>query len=374
MTTDRQRSFNLMVGERVRTARKALGITQQELSKKLDFKDRQILSNIESGLRKLSSSELLTLMKALKKDLEYFTDPLRLIGEGAFCWRAEAEVGVLDAFEEKARTWIAAYRTLGERLGEPVSPLVPQIPITPRSSYEEAWEVAVRLRREWGLREDIASAVPRLAEERLKVLVLYVEAPQGISGAACHLGELNTILINRRDPDGRRAYDFAHELFHLLTWQAMPPERIETDDPQTPYVRRMEQLANNFASELLMPREKIEGFWKERGEQEIHHWINSNAKKFGVTSKALLWRLHNLKLLSVVDEQSISDDLLTWNGNVPSRRTLPPLYSRGFVERLQKALDGGFISVRRTAQLLDMTIEDLEDLIRSYGLEVPFDL
>jgi Zn-dependent peptidase ImmA (M78 family)/DNA-binding XRE family transcriptional regulator len=363
-----------MVGQRIKAARKALGMTQQDLSQQIGFKDRQILSNIESGLRKLSSSELLTLMKALKKDLEYFTDPLRLVGEGAFCWRAEAEAGVLDAFEEKAKTWISAYRTLGERLGEPVSPLVPQIPITPRSSYEEAWEVAVRLRREWDLQEDIASAVPRLAEERLKVLVLYVEAPQGISGAACHLGELNTILINRRDPDGRRAYDFAHELFHLLTWQAMPPERIETDDPRKPKVRRMEQLANNFASELLMPREKIEGFWKERGEQEIHHWINSTAKKLGVTAKALRWRLRNLRLLSVVDEQSISDDLLTWNGNVPSRRTLPPLYSRGFVERLQKALDGGFISVRRAAQLLDMTIEDLGDLIESYGLEVPFDL
>ncbi len=72
MTTDRQRSFNLMVGERVRTARKALGITQQELSKGLDFKDRQILSNIESGLRKVSSDELLALMRILGKSLDYF--------------------------------------------------------------------------------------------------------------------------------------------------------------------------------------------------------------------------------------------------------------------------------------------------------------
>jgi transcriptional regulator with XRE-family HTH domain len=103
MATDPQRSFHVMVGQRIKAARKALGMTQQDLSQQIGFKDRQILSNIESGLRKLSSSELLTLMKALKKDLEYFTDPLRLVGEGAFCWRAEAEAGVLDAFEEKEK-------------------------------------------------------------------------------------------------------------------------------------------------------------------------------------------------------------------------------------------------------------------------------
>jgi len=374
MVTDPQRSFQTMVGQRIKAARKALGMTQQDLSREMGFKDRQILSNIEGGLRKLSSSELLALMKVLKKDLEYFTDPLRLVGEGAFCWRAEAEAGVLDAFEEKAKSWIAAYRTLGERLGEPVSPLVPQIPITLRSSYEDAWEVAARLRQEWGLQKNIASAVPGEAEKRLNVLVLYVEAPPGISGAACHLGDLNTILVNRREPDGRRAYDFAHELFHLLTWRAIPPERVEAKDPQKPHVRRMEQLANNFASELLMPREEVEALWKERGKQEIHRWINSNAKKLGVTSKALRWRLRNLRLLSVADEQSISDALLTWNGNVPSQRTLPLLFSRAFVERLQKALEAGFISVRRAAQLLDMTMEDLEDLIEGYGLEVPFEL
>jgi predicted HTH domain antitoxin len=38
------------------------------------------------------------------------------------------------------------------------------------------------------------------------------------------------------------------------------------------------------------------------------------------------------------------------------------------------ALDRGELSVRRAAELLDCTVEDLEDLFKSYELRVPFDL
>ena len=46
-----QEQFAQTVGERVAMARKAAGLTQAQLSEKLWFKDRQILSNIEAGSR-----------------------------------------------------------------------------------------------------------------------------------------------------------------------------------------------------------------------------------------------------------------------------------------------------------------------------------
>ena len=45
--------------------------------------------------------------------------------------------------------------------------------------------------------------------------------------AACRLPELDVVLINRREVEGRRHFDLAHELFHILTWDAMPPEHSE---------------------------------------------------------------------------------------------------------------------------------------------------
>src|SRR2546429_7733579 len=82
-------------------------------------------------------------------------------------------------------------------------------------------------------------------------LVLMVDPIKGVSGAACRLPELDVVLINRREIAGRRHFDLAHELFHIFTWDAMPPEHIEEVTPKTR--TRVEQLADSFASAVLMP-------------------------------------------------------------------------------------------------------------------------
>lgn len=371
MTAETRKDFNRMVGERIKAARESIALNQKELSERLGFKDRQTLSAIENGTRKVSTAELLSLMKLLLRDLEYFTDPFRLVGEGAFSWRAQAEPEVLNDFEEKAGGWIAMYRALRAELGELFNPLVAQLGLSERSSYEDAWDAADRLHQNWNLGETPATTLPGIAEERLDILVLFVDVQGGvsISGAACHLPEFNTILINRREPDGRRAFDFAHELFHILTWQNMQPEWVDTDSPSKTKAKRVEQLANNFAAALLMPRRVVEDRWKGRGENEdIHDWINQTADGFGVTARALYFWLRNLELLSTRDRLSIVENRLTWNGRTPEENNLPSLYSRKFMEAIKKALAKGNISERRAASILDMSTDGLRNLLDGYHL------
>ena len=64
-------------------------------------------------------------------------------------------------------------------------------------------------------------------QQRMGILVLMVDALPGISGAASTLPDLDVALINRREPEGRRNFDLAHELFHLLTWKTMPPKWLD---------------------------------------------------------------------------------------------------------------------------------------------------
>lgn len=373
MTTTQDR-FQAMVGERVKLARRDIRLTQEQVSEALGFKDRQILANIEAGKRKLAAEELLKLMNILKKPMEFFTDSSLLIGEGQFCWRATvASAPVLDEFEAKAGRWIASFRSLGEEKGEPFRPLISQLALTERSSYEEAHAAGEALAREWELGEIPAVKLVATAEKQLKILMLWVDAPPAISGAACHLRDLNTILINRRDPDGRRHYDFAHELFHLLTWNRMPPQHLDVD-PKSGKIHRIEQLANNFASALLMPESGLKKRWEEREGRDIHDWINETASAYHVTSIALYWRLRALGWLSEGDALDVHADRLTWNGQTPSEQTLPKSYSSRFVERLHWGIETGHASVRWTAKLLDCSIEEMKDLFHAYGLEAPFDL
>ncbi|MFA5810465.1 MAG: XRE family transcriptional regulator [Thermoleophilia bacterium] len=371
MTAETRKDFNRMVGERIKAARESIALNQKELSERLGFKDRQTLSAIENGTRKVSTAELLSLMKLLLRDLEYFTDPFRLVGEGAFSWRAQVEPEILNAFEEKAGGWIAMYRALRAELGELFNPLVAQLGLSERSSYEDAWDAADRLHQNWNLGETPATTLPGIAEERLDILVLFVDVRGGvsISGAACHLPEFNTILINRREPDGRRAFDFAHELFHILTWQNMQPEWVDTDSPSKTKAKRVEQLANNFAAALLMPRRVVEDRWKGRdASEDIHDWVNRTADGFGVTARALYFWLRNLELLSTRDRLSIVENRLIWNGRTPEENNLPNLYSRKFMEAIKKALAKGNISERRAASILDMSTDGLRNLLGGYHL------
>jgi len=136
----------------------------------------------------------------------------------------------------------------------------------------------------------------------------------------------------------------------------------------------VEQLANNFGAALLMPAMSLKPRWEKRGNQDLHDWLNENASEFEVTSQALYLRLRQLGWLTQAASLDIVQERLTWNGRSPSAQTLPKLFSHRFVERLHWALEHGEISVRRAAELLDFTVEELEDLFKSYEFSVPFDV
>ena len=102
-------------------------------------------------------------------------------------------------------------------------------------------------------------------EDALGILVLMVDLEAGISGAACRLPDLDAVLIPRREIAGRRHVDLAHELFHILTWEAMPPKHIE--EAVESGGGRVEQLANIFAAAVLMPSAEVarSGSWEKLG-------------------------------------------------------------------------------------------------------------
>ena len=363
-----------LIYRRLKAAREKAGLTQAEFSEKLGFKDRQTLAAIEAGQRKISGEELLRAIKVLALDLDYFTDSFRLAGEGRFSWRAykDASPDLLHAFEEKAGRWIATWRRLGELQGAKPSALQPALALSGRSSFEQAQAAAESLVEEWKLGDVPASAL-ETAIRKLGTLILYVDPPQPISGAACQVPGANAILINRKEPEGRRHYDLAHELFHLLTWEQMPPEHTETDTPHGTKAKRIEQLADNFAAALLMPEHVLLPRWQARGEREIHKWLNSTASDFLVTAKALKWRLTNLGWLTKADLSKINDAKLTFNGRPKGQQPLLGLFSTDFVQRLHTALAKGQLSVRRVTEILDITIEALAVLFREHKLSVPFD-
>src|SRR5437762_3813585 len=104
---------NPLIAQRLKALREEKKLSQDELARLFGFKDRQTVSAIETGERRVSAEELLLAVKKLRVPFDYFTDPFQLVGEGQFSWRQKNAGGVaLDAYERVAGRWIAAYREL----------------------------------------------------------------------------------------------------------------------------------------------------------------------------------------------------------------------------------------------------------------------
>jgi Zn-dependent peptidase ImmA (M78 family) len=212
-------------------------------------------------------------------------------------------------------------------------------------------------------------------ERKLGILVLNVDAIEGVSGAACRLPDLDVVLINRLEVEGRRHFDLAHELFHILTWDTMPPQHVEEASEYSK--TRVEQLANNFASTVLMPSTMLEQFgpWSsDLSVKQIIARLNAAADKLAVTATALKWRLVAIGKLEHTKAKGIPDAALRNNGHEIAQANPPPLFSKSFVEVIALAIREGHVSVRRAADLLDLSLDDLADLCTTYGVQSPVEL
>ena len=369
---------NRFLGTRIRVLRKRGKLTQEALAEALGFNDRQTVSAIENGKRRVTAEELLRLTEVLDVPLDRFTDQLQLDGEGAFSWRCanDTEPERLEDCQQRAGRWIAAFRTLAPEVGRPLRLVQRKLGLRRDADCESAMLAGEQFAKEFKLGSAPALRLAETMERKLGMLVLALDTRprDGISGAACHLPDLHTALIARREPAERRHYTLARELFHLLTWDVMPPSHRESTD--APRGRRAERLADGFAGAVLMPAAALRGRcdWNGLSRPELLRQINAAADELHVTSGALRRRLVSLGLLGKSAAQEIPEQALRRNRRRPEDAAPPALFSEPFMSVLRRAILRGRISVRRAARLLELTIDDLAELFPAHGLSCPFDL
>ena len=359
------------IGPRLKAARERSGLTQQQLADALGMRHRQTVASIEAGDRRLTAREMIGAMQVLGVDLDYLTDPFRLVGEGQFSFRTTGvvEPDVLNRFEEQAGRWIALYRELSRDAGDPPRWLGYKLNLNAHSTFEDAQAAGEAAADSWDLGCRPADRLRSVMENRLHVLVLYVDTPPGVSGAASRVPGLNCALVNREESEGRRNFDLAHELFHLLTWDALPPERTATVDASRRGKRwRVEKLADNFAAALLMPAETLKRAWEATSAvRDIHARVSDVAGQLRVCSLACKWRLRDLQLLSRANAEAINDGLLGAKRGHECWTSGPRPFGREFVRCVASALNAGRLSVGRASHLLDMSVARLARTLRAYG-------
>ena len=364
-------SFDRMVGSRIQAARKRREWSQEELTAAIGFKDRQTLSTIESGKRRVQADELIRFTQVLGEDISFFTDPYRIVEDCVFSWRADEEPASMEQQEDKARSVVAAYRRFKDLLGEPFVPLPHRLNLTRRNSFEEAALAGEQVASYLKMGDIPSLSLRSTIEQKLKIPVLFVELSRGISGAACRIPEAVLILINRNDPSLRQHFDMAHELFHVLTWDAMPPEHIDFRAAAPKRRSRIENLADNFAGGLLMPQTTLGPLWAKREEKglDVVEWVKMAAEKLQVSGLAMSYRIKNLGWPSASDQEELEAADLTRSMRSDGKQRL---YSEEFVQLIHRVLENGRVTRRKMAEILDCTIEDIEDLLADYQMAMPY--
>ena len=364
-----------LIGRRIKALREERKLSQESVAHLFGFKDRQTVSAIETGSRRVTAEELLLAVERLGAPLEYFTDPFLLAGEGRFSWR---QTGVdakrLKACEQSAGRWIGAFRTLAPQVGYKTPLMRRTLGLTRRALFEDSMAAGERFVIEFDLGEIPAVRLMEVMERELGILVLMMDSERGISGAACRLPELDAVLIARREVVGRRHFDLAHELFHLLTWDAMPPEHSE--EAMETGGNRTEQLTNNFAAAVLMPDTTLARFgsWSGLAEDKLIRKLHTVANELHVTASALRWRLVALGQLKPAVARSLPDTILRNNRSEKAENGMPALFSRPFMKVLGLAIERGLVSVRSVAGLLDLSVEDLVDLFAAHDVQCAIEL
>lgn len=362
---DSSTSLNEFIGSQIAAARKSQGITQVELSAKLDFKDRQILSNIEKGIRKVHPNELEIIMGELNKPFEYFSDPYQLPDKPLFSWRAP-EAAAKES-EPVAKGLVSAYRRFSDITGTDLTPIIPRLALTSKSSYEDARGITEHLAKFLQLENVPGHARARVACEKLNIEIFYLDIPDAASGASLLLEDFCALFINRSHPETRRNFSLAHELFHILTWDVFPPERFFPEDESKRKVRS-EYMADNFAAALIIPLDDIKVRWDRYDGKNLQLWLEETASDLLVSASALFWRLVN------IGELKASDRPESLHAPHSDNQPKPAPYSKKFVEMMLTIFENGDVSVRKVAKLLGCTPDYLEGVFSSYKLEAPFEL
>ncbi len=362
---------NSAVGAAVAHLRQLRGMTQGQLAEKLGVGSSQIISTIEKGERSLKALEAVKLAGILNVSFAELLSGKQ--PETPFVhWRGETGHDGSSRAEEEA-LFLLRCRRYAFVEGLTSSRPVAQLPVFPldlaRLRFEDMDGWAQQVRGAVGLGELPAPQLRQALEERAGVKV-FISSLEGGSGAATRGSFGPAILENAREPLHRRAFSLAHELFHLLTWDAIE-ERVEA---LTAAEReRLESLAEVFASALLMPLSDVrQRVGPETLARPAWHRLLPIAAAFGVSPPALVWRLVNLQLL----ERATADALLASpRGRAEGAEAgeEPPLPHRYVLLAFQAWADGK-ISLGKLAELLETNVGLLGRTLSTYGVDMERDV
>lgn len=275
-------------------ARQLAGLRKVELADRIGMGAASV-SAWESGSQRPNEAAVARLSMALEVGPQFFA-PGSVIGESPL--PPTPHFRSLRATSQKAQDQAYAYGRLASEvaslLGRTVefpAPAVPKFAVDGLAVSPGAPEAAARMARQTlGLPPGPVPHLVRLMEN-VGVLVVF-SAPQtaSIDAFSFEGHERPVVILNpEKDDYYRQRFDVAHELGHLV---------MHSDSE--PGGRVVEDQANHFASEFLMPADEISSLLPRSTTGKGWNTLAHLKEHWGVSMAALLFRARALGVMSDV--------------------------------------------------------------------------
>ncbi|MFC2141343.1 helix-turn-helix domain-containing protein [Acidobacteriota bacterium] len=369
------------LSELLKKEREELGFTLKSVSKKMGFNNYQTLSSIEAGERDVKAWELSKLAKIYGRDIEYFLSFESPQSEPEILWRNPGENQGQELVRRKFLTICRNYQNLFELLwrtneaDEALSFKINKRQLIYANAFEYAAKIASQYVDLLNLGCRPACSLAKILEEKMGVKIIYLPLDSDLSGGATiDQGFGMAILINSNDAPWRRNYDLAHEFFHLITWDFFDKDDVylRKDDKKS----HVEQLADVFASALLLPEEEVREEFAEKSKDKSITYLNliDIARDFRVSVDALMWRLVNLNLLKKENVEEALQKGLIKDTDKKQRKadwaeSAKPYLSDQYITFAIKAFHLGRISKGKLAEYVDESYSDISSFLLRYGYD-----
>ncbi len=284
-----------LIPDRLRDARKALRMTQDDLGRRVGV-TRQAISSFESGAKSPDPETFVSLASALQQPHAFFTNEDRPIfgkfGSRFFRKTGPETIRGNDACLVLGHWFVQAVRYLDDFVNYPPVDLPSAVTANPDSRYspDEIEEVAANCRKQWGLGLGPITNVLALLESKGIAMCRYEIEGERIDAFSFWNGDRPFIFMaSEKEAGVRIRFDAAHELAHLILHRWV--EQSELADPKT--LKRIEAEADRFAGAFLLPKKS---FPNEVYTARLDAFLDLK-RRWSVSIQAMIYRCKDLGLI-----------------------------------------------------------------------------
>jgi len=349
-----------MIGERIRQARKASGLSMRALAQQAGI-SAMAISKYENNQSTPSSGVLLGLARALGVRTEYFFRPIQ-VELRAVEYRKHAKLPkkILNQIEGDVIEQVERYLELEEFL--PVSPIKPfEIPEDLPEKikhYDEIEAVADHVRKVWELGNNpIPDLIDTLEERGIKVFRSNALHDEKFDGLAARVNEIPVIVVGRGEvwPGDRQRFTLAHELGHLMLARRLAED---LDD---------ELAAHRFAGAFLAPASEVVKELGARRKRLEPAELCVLKFAYGLSMQGWLYRARDVGVLSKSGFQEMWRLFIAkgWKKQEPGK-AYPAEEPKLFMQLVFHACAEEIIGNSKAAELLGISIREFRT-IRNVG-------